>query len=137
MGGFGEDMANIIVPPRRSLILPITLDATARAYDLRSMLFGRLIAPDPAAVNGDKVMLRIRTFSADLYYYFAPDNTVTLDKTQAISAGGAIAVANTYGDHLAAGTWEDVTIDRSVDQYIHVQGSGAGTLIIRASSLKG
>lgn len=135
--GFGSDLANIVVPARRSLILPFTLSTTARVYDMRSMLFGRLAAPDTAAINGDKVFLRLQAVTAVVFYYFAPDDTAALDRTAAISDGGAVAVATTYGDQIAAGSWVDVCIDRSVDKYLHVQGSAAGTLIVRASSMVG
>jgi len=130
-------MANIIVPARRGVVIPIVTSTTARAYDMRSMLFGRLAAPDPAAVNGDKVMLRIRAITGDVFYYFADDNTVTLDKTAAIAENAAVTLLGTFADKIPAGTYEDVTIDRSVDKYFHVQASAAGVVILRASSMKG
>lgn len=138
MGGFGSDMADIIVPARKSAIVVITLDTNARAKDLRSLLLGRILTPDPAAVNSDKVMLRIRAITADCWYHFDSTDTVTLDKTAALAAAtGTLTTATTYGDVIPAGSFEDVTIDRSVDKYLHVQGSAAGTLIIRASSMVG
>lgn len=138
MGGYSEDLANIIVPARKSANIVITLDTTARVYDLRSLILGRLVAPDPTLVNGDKVMIRLKARTADCYYHFDSANTVTLDKTAALAAGGtAIDGTNTYGDVIFAGSFEDVTIDRSVDKYLHVQGSAAGFLHIRASSLVG
>ena len=137
MGGYSEDMANIITPARRSEILRITLSTTARVYDMRSMVFGRLYAPDPAVVCSDRVMLRIQAQTADLYYYFAPDNTAALDKSTAIADAGAMTVATTYGDLVPAGTFIDVTIDRSIDKYLHVQGSAAGFFYVRQSSLVG
>lgn len=137
MGGYSQDIANIITPPRRGLIIRITLDTTARAYDLRSMLFGRSVAPDPAVPNGDKVMIRIRAITADVHYYFAEDNTVTLDSSAVIAAGGAMTLLGTFCDTIPAGAFEDVTINRDIDKYLHIKGSAAGTVVIRASSMVG
>lgn len=136
--GYGSDIANIIVPARKGLNYVITLDTTARVYDLRTMLFGRLQAPGTNTTNADRVMIRLKARTADLYYHFDSTNTVTLDKTAALAAGGTlIEGTTTYGDWLAAGTWEDVTISRDVDMYLHVQGSAAGYLHMRASSYVG
>lgn len=135
MSGYAADLADYVIPARKSEVLVITLDATARAYDLRSLKLGAILTPDTAAVNPQKVYLRLLSLSVNCHYHFDSTSSVTLDRTAAISAGGAIANAATYGDVLVASAPEHVIIDRSVDKYIHVQGTGAGTLIIRASSL--
>lgn len=137
MGGYSEDIANIITPPRRGAIIRITLDTTARAYDLRSMVFGRSAAPDPTVPNGDKVMLRIRAITADVHYYLASDDTVTLDSAAVIAAGGAMTLLGTFCDTIPAGQFEDVTISRDTDKYLHIKGSAAGTVVIRPSSMVG
>lgn len=135
MSGYAADLADYVLPARKSAVLVITLDTTARAYDLRSLALGSILTPDPSAVNPMKVYLRLLALSANCHYHFDSTSSVTLDRTATIAAGGAIANATTYGDVLVASAPEHVVIERDKDMYIHVQGAGAGTLIIRASSL--
>lgn len=135
MADYVSELANYVIPPRRSQVIVLTLDTTARAYDMQSLTYGRSRTPGTAGwVNPDRVYLRLQAITANIYFYFANDNTVTLDKTATIAAGSALANANTYADFIPAGTFVDVCISRDLDKYLHIQGSAAGTLILRHSS---
>lgn len=121
------------LPPRKGACIALTIDTTARAYSLASLAFG---GHTPNGANDAPVCvnLQLHAETADVFIHFASNNTVTLDKTAAVAAGGTLAFANTYGQRIPAGSTVPVRIRRHVDTYIHVQGSAAGILRINAFS---
>lgn len=132
--GLHTDLADNVIPPRKSSCIVLTLDTTARAYDLRTLLLGRLAAPSTTSPNPDRVYLAITARTADCYLQFDSTNTVTLDKTAAIAAGSALAETNTFGDIIPAGVLRSFELQRAKDMYLHVQGSAAGYIHISVSS---
>lgn len=133
MGTIAEEHVADVSPPRRSAVLAITLDATARAYDLTALDIGGF---SPSGGRRNEVFVTIFADGADIFFYFAADNTVTLDTT-AIAAGGAVAYSNVYAAKIATGTSLRMRIARDKDKFLHVKGSGAGTMRIWASSPAG
>ena len=126
--------ADNILPPRRSLILAITVDATARAYDLSGITMGG--SSYLTGQQGQRVYLTMQADGASMYYHFSSSSATTLDNTAVIAAAGTIAYANTYGAKLESGTSIDLRIDRITDRYLVLKcASGAtGTIRIWASS---
>lgn len=130
MGTIAEEHVADATPPRRSAVLAITLDATARAYDLSALDFGGFAT---SGGRRNQVFITIFADGADIFFYFAADNTVTLDTT-AIAAGGAVAYSNVHAAKIASGQSLRMRISRDADKFLHVKGSGAGTMRIWASS---
>lgn len=133
MGTIAERYLADLRPPRRGAVLAITLDATARAYDLTALDIG---GAAPSVGRRNEVAVVVTAEGADIFLYFAADNTVTLDTT-AIAAGGAVAYSNVHAAKIATGTSLRMRISRDKDKYLHVKGSGAGTMRIWASSPAG
>ncbi len=121
-----------ITPPRRGACLVITIDATAQAYDLQTIALGKAYNEDDSYT--DAVFITLQAQTADVYYHFSESNSADIDETAAVSAGGALAFANTYSPVLVAGTEKDFRIVRAQDRYLVVKGSAAGKLRLYASS---
>jgi hypothetical protein len=131
------------MPPRRGAVIALAVDSTARAYDLVSIALGGY-TPFEAQNDGRHVTLWLQAETADVYFYFAPGEVgavVTTDiddvsDTASITAGNAIAFANTYGARLVANNGPlPIRINRAVDRFLVVKAaSTAGVLRFWASS---
>ena len=131
-------LASNIRPARKGEGTRLTISTTARSYDVRNLKLGRQSAPLDGDVVADKVYVRLIAETATVYYHFAADSTITLDKSfassEAGSAGTDAASDDKVGEPIAAGTFIDVEIDRLSDKFLHVQGSAAGFLTVRPVS---
>ena len=125
-------------PPRRGLILAVTVDSTARAYDLSALDLGN--DGQPPVTPGDRprfVDLFMSADTNDVYFQFAPDTSVvSLDNAGTVAAGGSPVVTNAMGALLKAASLPIYfRINRQTDRYIIVKAaSTAGTLRIWAAS---
>jgi hypothetical protein len=120
-------------PPRKGEVAAITLDTTARSYALAGLTIAGH-KPDAANTKTMFVYLQLHAETADCFFVLSSSNTVTLDKTAAVAAGGTLAFTNTHGARIPAGSTIGVRINRAIDTYLHVQGSAAGILRISATS---
>jgi hypothetical protein len=135
---------NEIMPPRRGQCLAIEVDSTARAYDLSTIAFGG-VTPNEAAKEPQEVVLYLQAQTNDVFFYFADGEvgvTATtdvddIDNTAKITAGSAIAFANTYAAQLDATTKAPmkIRINRAQDRFLVVKAaSTAGVLRIWVGS---
>lgn len=124
-------------PPRKGLVLAITVDSTARPYDLAALDIGNDGAPPNGA--GDRprsVMLWMQAETNDVYFYFDSATSNALDNTAAVAAGAAATYANTYAAVLKAGNVPQAfRINRTTDRWLILKAaSTAGVLRIWAAS---
>ncbi len=138
-------------PPRRGAVLAITVDSTARAYDMKSLALGGH-TPTEAQRDPKRVVLWLQAETNDVYFYFASGAVAAdqfsnetavattdvddVDNTAAISAGSALSFANGYCALLKAGNGPlPVRINRGLDRFLVVKAaSTSGTLRLWASS---
>lgn len=129
MASTAEQQAAAVLPPRRGAVWAVTVDSTARAYDLSALALGGAAAPEAAGTRPTHVFLCLQAETNDVYYYFdSATGTALSDTAVQAAASAAVTFANTYGAILEAGgapTW--VRIDRSLDKF----------LILKAASTSG
>lgn len=126
--------ADNIRPPRKSHIIALAVDATARAYDLSSLEMGGKNFNAGASLR-DAIYLTLEAETADIYYYFDTATSSTLDDTAKVSAGGSLAYATTYAMRIPQNDTRDVRIERSTDKFLVVKtATGTATLRFYASS---
>lgn len=135
MGSVADEQDANITPPRRGQVVALSVDATARAYDLTGLALGSANAPQ-VSPKREEVFVTLVSWGTTVWYHFSPTNDASIDDTAAIAAGSPLAFANTYGEPLGDGATVDLRIDRNVDKYLVVKAaSGAtGKLYIRPSS---
>lgn len=123
-----------VVPPRKGKVIALAVDATAREYDMRSLQLDGW-APGEGATS-KTVFVTLQAITADAWIYFASAHAASqvLDSTSKISAGSALAYADTYGWRIKADSEQRFCLHRALDQYLVVQGSTTGILLLRASS---
>lgn len=135
MSYFAEEQAANFTPPRKSNCYAITLDTTARAYDI-STLAANGIVPDED--RRFEVYITVQAETADLYVYFHTATDSALDRTAAVAAGSATAAyVATHCAYIPAGQERSYRIDRSIDKFLIVQGSAAGKCRVWFSSHPG
>jgi hypothetical protein len=128
-----EGQASNVRPPRRGAVITLTVDSTARAYDLSVLTLGGG-KPSADGSGARNVYLTLQS-NADLFYHFSDTNSAVLDDTATLSVGSTLAFANTYGAKLVSGQDVPVRLDRGVDKYIVLKtNSGTATLRFWASS---
>lgn len=121
------------VPPRETLVLAQTVDATARALDLSGLAWESGGPTFSSEVR--TVYLTMHAETAAVYFVFSSDSSVTITDTAAVAAGGTVAFSNTYAFRIAANDTQDFRIVLPVDRYLHVKtASGTAILRIYASS---
>lgn len=131
------------LPPRRGQVIALGVDSTARAYDLVAIALGGY-TPAEAQNVGRQVTLWMQAQTNDVFFYFAPGEVgavITTDvddvsDTAAVTAGNAIAFADTYCALLKAGNSPlPIRINRAIDRFLVVKAaSTAGVLRFWASS---
>jgi hypothetical protein len=130
-----QEQAADTSPPRKGAVLALTIDSTARAYDLTALDLGGFAF---SVGRRNEVFLTLFADGGDVYYYFASDNTATVDDTAVVAAGGTLAYANGYAMKLPSGAAHSVRINRATDKYLQVKTSaGSATLRLFASSPAG
>jgi hypothetical protein len=123
----GQD-SNIQIP-RRGEVMAITVDTTGRAIDLRLLAFNdvnwKLGSKEWVFVN-----LKNQDAANSIFFYAAPDNTVTIDPAAIIAAGTAASFPGTHAWFLAPGEERSYRISRDNDLFLHVRAT-AGTPTLR------
>ncbi|HEY6921282.1 MAG TPA: hypothetical protein VI390_06740 [Methyloceanibacter sp.] len=121
-----------VTPPRRGSIVALTVDSTARPYDITALAFGSTYRP---GIKGDYVYLTLTAETNAVYYQFNSATANDLDDTAKVSAGGTLAFATTHAALLPAGQTIRLRIQRDVDKWIIVKAaSTSGVLRMHASS---
>lgn len=119
-------------PPRRGEVIALSVDSTARKYDLTTL---DLDGMDPS--DSEWVHVALQADGDAIYYQFA-DATLTgapeLDPAATISAGDPLGYDNAYGVMLANGSVHEVAIQRSIDTQLVVVTSSAAILRLFAAS---
>lgn len=130
MGVINESMKNNanLLPPRRGNGAALTVDTTARVYDLRALAFNG----QAYKANVDEALfLDLQNDGTNpIYYYFSSSNTVDLNEATVTAAGGTLALANAVPKVLRAAQDAPVEIERDIDQFLIVKSTG-GTSTLR------
>ena len=121
-----QAQATDILPPRRGKVIALTVDTTARAYDLTTINLGDIYRPTAT----DKLYITLSANGGEIHYYFSDVTASDLSDTAAIAAGGTLAFATTYSGVVEDGARQYERIQRNVDKFIIVK-SAAGTPILR------
>lgn len=118
-----QNRATNVLPPEQGKILAITLDGTSRVYDLGALAFG-----GEHVERGGTCTLRMISDGA-YHYKFGPTNSMTVDETTAVAAGGSPAFsANAAVLAPANASVDIVSWNRLAHRYLAVKG---GTSILR------
>jgi hypothetical protein len=137
MGTVVEEQLANVQPPRRGECFALTVDSTARPYDITALAFGG-ITPEAAHARRLETFVTLRAVTNDVWFYFSKTTASDLDNTAAIAAGGALAYATPHAFVIPAGTETRVRLDRSTDLFLIVKAaSTSGILLFRASSHPG
>jgi len=125
-----------IVPAKHGKIWAVTVDTTARSYDLRLIDLGQKFKGE--SVNDD-LYICLAADGANIYYSFDSATQSDLVTTAADAVGASPPTFGaTYGDVVFASTKEHVRIRRNVDHFIQLRvASGTAVLRVRASSQPG
>lgn len=136
MGTYGEKAAAECLPPRRGQVWAVTVDSTARAYDLSKIALGGY-TPEAANTRRSNVVLYLQAETNDVYFYFdsATGNSLNDATTQAATPAD-VTMANAHGAVLEAGAPPlKVRIDRTLDKFIQLKAaSTSGVLRMWAGS---
>ncbi len=100
-------------PPRRGSVIAVTVDSTARSYDVST------IPLVPA--NGSRVFIALQADGGALYYYFSSTSDDDLDESDIIAAGDTLLFSGTMGVLLPNGAVHEVAIDAATDIYLVVK----------------
>lgn len=124
-----------VVPPRVSQGFALSVDSTARAYDMTVLSWGG--SPYKQGHVGQCAFLRLHndTGSAStLWFCMQPNSTVTLNQTTTIAAAGTLSLQTTFCEELPPGAYAEVRIDREVDKYLCVKATSTATLRVSLAS---
>lgn len=137
MGTFVEEQQNNIQAPRRGECIALSVDVTARPYDLGAIDLGGFI-PEADSKRRHEVFVTLRAVTADVWFHFSDGTSAALDPAAAIAVGGTIASAAAHGWTITAGTEQRFRIDRSRDTFLVCRtAAGTATLLMRPSSNQG
>ncbi len=129
MASVAEEQAATLQPPRRGAVWTLTVDSTARAYDISRLTLGTFV---PSAANKTRanVVLMLQAETADVYFYFdsATGNSLSDTAKQAATPADA-AFADTYCAILKAGSSEVFRIDRTLDKFIQVKAASTSGVL--------
>jgi len=130
MGIVNESMQNNanLLPARRGNGAALTVDGTARAYDLRTLAWNG----QSFFQNVDEALfLDLQNDGANpIYFYFSPTNTVDLNEATVTAAGGTLALANAVPKVLRSAQDAPVELERDIDLFLIVKATG-GTSTLR------
>ncbi len=136
MGSTAEQQVANTLPPRRGAVWAVTVDSTARSYDLRALALAG-VTPENAGTRPQHVCLYLQADTNDVFFYFdsASGNSLS-DTTAQAATAAAVTMADAHAAVLKAGNPPmRVRIDRSLDKYIQVKAaSTSGVLRMWACS---
>ncbi len=127
MASVAEEQIASLTPPRRGQVWAVTVDGTARAYDLSKIALGAgAIAPEKSGQKRQCVVLYLQAETADVYFYFDSLTGNSLaDGTKQAAAAADVLMADAHCAVLKFGNPPiQVRIDRTIDKFIQVKSSG-------------
>lgn len=127
-----EEQFSDVLPPRAGQTLAVTLDANARSYDLTALDMGGVV-PEADAKRRIDVFLYMQADTAGAFYNFSP-TAKTINDATTVAAGGTLAYADAHCAKLEATAIVRLRLNRSVDKFLNVKGTGAGTLRLWVAS---
>lgn len=130
MGTTAEQHLAANWPPRRGSILAITVDSTARPYDLTGLAIGQAEAPEQDINRRLETFLMLQAETNDVYFYFDSATGSSLADGTTIGAGSALAYASAYCAVLKAGNQPlKVRIDRAIDKFIILKAASTSGVL--------
>jgi hypothetical protein len=133
MGTFGQEQC---APPRKGAVWAVTVDSTARAYDISKAALGGF-TPEATQSRRAEVYLYLQAETNDVFFYFHSATDTALSDTAAQAATAAdLGFVATHCAILEAGSAPlKVRINRAVDKFLVVKAaSTAGVLRMWAGS---
>jgi hypothetical protein len=119
--------ADNVTPPRNTKIIALTVDSTARSYDLTAISL-----PDAYKLGQrNDVYLTLQADGAKIYLAFHSATASTLSDTAAVAAGAALAYSATYAGYIPDGAAVEVRISRDVDKFLQVKCASGSSAILR------
>ncbi len=122
-----------VLPPRRSMGFALTVDATARVYDLNVLDWGG--TPYRKGEVGQELFLRFHnqtTSAVSLFFRTQSVDTADMNDATVISVGAALSLQATFCEELPPGAFAEVRIDRNEDKYLSVK-TASSTATLRVS----
>jgi hypothetical protein len=135
MASVAEEQVAGVTPPRKGAVWAVTVDSTARAYNISKLALGGY-TPEGANARPNNVVLYLQAETNDVFFYFSSATDTALSDTAAQTATAADAVfVATHCAILEAGHSEVFRIDRTLDKFIVVKAaSTSGVLRLWAYS---
>lgn len=116
-----------IQPPLKGQGCAQTVDTTPRAYDLRLIPWN---GQNWHQVLDEDLFLDLRNDGTNpIYFYFATDNTVTLNEATVVAAGTPMAQSGVVPQLLPAGQLLSFRLRRGLDFFIHVKSTGGNSTL--------
>lgn len=113
---------------RRGQGVAVTVDTTARAYDLTVLSWN---GQGWKAYADEALYLDLQNDGANpIYFYFSPTNTVDLVDSTIQAAGSTLALVNAVPKILRAAQDAPVELERDIDKFLIVK-STTGTTVLR------
>lgn len=130
MGNNAEQAQAACWPPRRGAVWAVTVDSTARAYDLSKLPLGGY-TPEASNAKRNEVVLYLQAETNDVYFYFDSATGIGLnDATLQAAGAGAATFADAYGAILEAGGPPlKVRISRSLDKFIQLKAASTSGIL--------
>lgn len=131
MGTYGNDQC---APPRKGAVWAVTVDSTARAYDISKCALGGYT---PEAGKRAEVYVYLQAQTQDVFFFFDDATDSGLDDTAAQAATAAdLAFVATHCAVLEAGNPPlKLRINRALDKFLIVKAaSTSGILRMWAAS---
>lgn len=124
------EQAHQLVPPRRGSVWAVTVDSTARAYNIGTLTLGGF-TPDGSGAQRSNVCLALQAETADIFFFFDSATGSGLDDTAAQAAGaGTATLADTHAIILKAGNPPIMlNIQRNVDKFIQVKAASTSGIL--------
>lgn len=120
--------------PRKGEVMAKTVDTTGRAIDLRLLAFNDIAY---RIERGEWVFINLKNESTttSIYFYAAPDATVTISATDVLAAATAASFPTTHPWVLGPSEERSYRLARAVDLFLHViTAAGTATLRLGTSS---
>ena len=124
------EQAHDLVPPRRGAVWAVTVDSTARAYNIGALALGGY-TPEGSGAKRNHVCLALQAETADIYFYFDSATGSGLSDTTAQAAGAGTAVpADAHSIILKAGNPPIMlNIQRNLDKFIQVKTASSSGIL--------
>lgn len=129
MATIAEEQASSLTPPRRGAVWALTVDSTARAYDLRTVALGGY-TPEASLAKRSHVVLYLQAETNDVYFYFdTATGSSLLDTTKQAATAATLAFNDAHCAILKAGTSMAFRIDRTIDKFLQVKAASTSGVL--------